>query len=71
MPRIKEPKMFKVFVSMATKLSNRHRFYKKYCNFKANYLTTAKRNMNSVCTFQKFHIFSKNVNNKSNTMNEI
>ena len=28
MPKIKELKIFKVFVSMATKLSNRQRFYK-------------------------------------------
>ena len=27
-PKIKELKIFKVFVSMATKLSNRQRFYK-------------------------------------------
>ena len=53
MPRIKELKMFKVFVSMATKLSKRHRFLQNYCNFNANYLTSAKRNMNNVCTFLK------------------
>ena len=28
MPKIKELQIFKVFVSMATKLSNRQRFYK-------------------------------------------
>ena len=28
MPRIKEPQMFEIFVSMTTKLSNHQRFYK-------------------------------------------
>ena len=71
MPIIKKKlKTFKVFVSMATKLSKRNRFYKKYCNFKANYLTSANRNMNYVCTFKKVHICSTNVKKESNTMNE-
>ena len=45
MPWIKELKMFIIFVSMATELTDRQNFTKTYRNSNANYLVCANRNM--------------------------
>ena len=55
MPCIKELKMFTIFVSMATELTDRQTFT-KYCNSNANYLVTARRNMDYVNTFWQVYI---------------
>ena len=47
MPWIKKLKMFIIFVSMATELTDRQNFT-KYSNFKANYLAYANRSMDNL-----------------------
>ena len=51
----KKLKMFVVFVSMATELTD-HQNFTKYCNSNANYHVSANRNMDYVNTLSQVNI---------------